>query len=209
MKKTKDRILDTALELFNSQGLSKTTIRSIANEMGISHGNLNYYYKKREEIIEVLYFQLVNRIENTMLQIQHEKTDLSLLLNISSSVITDFYAYRFILIDFGQIIREHDKIKEHYVFLKQVREQQFLNLLNLLIENNVVRSEKLPNEYQNLFKRVHILGYFWIPSIDVLNRKITKKDVNKYSEMMSQLIFPYLTEKGVEQYLLIVNDGKE
>ena len=73
MKNTKDRILDTSLELFNSLGLSKVTLRTIANKMGISQGNLNYHFKKREEIIETLYFQLVQNIDNSMLDIEKSK----------------------------------------------------------------------------------------------------------------------------------------
>ncbi|HED09125.1 MAG TPA: TetR/AcrR family transcriptional regulator, partial [Caldithrix abyssi] len=66
MKDTREKILHTALTLFNRQGLPRVTLRAIAKEMGISQGNLNYHYKKRDEIIEALYFQLVARIDMEM-----------------------------------------------------------------------------------------------------------------------------------------------
>ena len=56
MKDTKEIIINTALKLFNTEGLSKVTLRTIANKMGISQGNLNYHFKKRDDIIEALYF---------------------------------------------------------------------------------------------------------------------------------------------------------
>ena len=66
MKNTKGTILNTALKLFNSQGLSKVKLRTIANNMGISQGNLNYHFKKREDVIETLYFRLVENINQNM-----------------------------------------------------------------------------------------------------------------------------------------------
>ena len=37
---TKEKIIDTALQLFNKQGIDPVTTRHIAKEMNISHGNL-------------------------------------------------------------------------------------------------------------------------------------------------------------------------
>ena len=57
--RTKDKILVTALQLLNEHGVKSVTIRDIAAEMGISHGNLGYHYANMELIIYALYEQLV------------------------------------------------------------------------------------------------------------------------------------------------------
>ena len=113
MKKTKEIILDTSLELFNSLGLSKVTLRTISKEMGISQGNLNYHFKKREDIIETLYFQLVQNIDNSMSRIQEPKNPFQLLVSISQTIMFNFYEYRFFLLDFVQIMRENNKIRNY------------------------------------------------------------------------------------------------
>ena len=100
MKNTKEAILSAALELFNLDGLSKVTLRTIANKMGISQGNLNYHFKKRDDIIETLYFQLVSRIDETMLKKQSKMVGLQSLLSLSSPIMESFYDYRFFLLDF-------------------------------------------------------------------------------------------------------------
>ena len=61
--KTRDKILQTALNLFNQHGVPNVTLRRIAAEMFISQGNLNYHFKHREDIIEALYFQLLETFE--------------------------------------------------------------------------------------------------------------------------------------------------
>ena len=64
MNATKQKILMKSLELFNTSGISKTSLRTISDEVGISVGNLQYHFKKREDIIEALYFQLVAKMNS-------------------------------------------------------------------------------------------------------------------------------------------------
>ncbi len=200
MKNTKEIILNTSLELFNSLGLSKVTLRTIANKMGISQGNLNYHFKKREDIIEALYFQLVSNIDKSMLNLQQSKDVLQLMLDISQTIMSNFYKYRFFLLDFVQIMRENKKIKKHYAELTTQREQQFSMLFNLLIKNDLMRKEVLPNEYKYLYKRIQILGDFWISDAEIIHTKTTKKTIAMYSEILTQAIYPYLTAKGQKEY---------
>ena len=53
--KTRDRILATALALFNEDGESRVSTVDIAAALGISPGNLYYHFHGKEEIIEQLF----------------------------------------------------------------------------------------------------------------------------------------------------------
>lgn len=207
MKKTREIILDTSLELFNSLGLSKVTLRTIANKMEISQGNLNYHFKKREDIIETLYFQLVQNVDSSMSSMKEPKNPFQLLVSISQTIMSNFFEYRFFLLDFVQIMRENKKIRKHYSELTIQREEQFSMLFNLLIKEGLMRKEILPNEYKNLYKRFQILGDFWISDAEILNSNITKKTILTYSVILTQAIFPYLTLKGQKEYHSIVSGG--
>jgi AcrR family transcriptional regulator len=207
MKKTREIILDTSLELFNSLGLSKVTLRTIANKMEISQGNLNYHFKKREDIIETLYFQLVQNVDSSMSSMKEPKNPFQLLVSISQTIMSNFFEYRFFLLDFVQIMRENKKIRTHYTALTLRRELQFLSLFNLLIENDLMRKEVLPNEYKNLYKRFQMLSEFWISDAEIHNSKIIKKTISTYSVILTQAIFPYLTLKGQKEYHSIVSGG--
>lgn len=200
MKNTKELILKIALKLFNSDGLSKVKLRTIANEMGISQGNLNYHFKKREDIIEALYFQLVAKIDDNISKNQSKTIGLQTLLSLSSTIMESFYEYRFFMLDFVLIMRENNTIKKHYLELTKKREEQFLALFNILVENGVLQREVLPNEHLFLYKRFQILGDFWISSAQVSSSRLSKKMIMEYSHIINQSIFPYLTDEGKKKY---------
>src|SRR5690349_13963424 len=55
--KTRERILATALQLFNASGTGAISTNHIADALGISPGNLYYHFRNKEEIIRALFEQ--------------------------------------------------------------------------------------------------------------------------------------------------------
>ncbi len=52
---TRDRILETSLALFNEEGERALSSVDIANEVGLSPGNLYYHFKGKDAIIRALF----------------------------------------------------------------------------------------------------------------------------------------------------------
>jgi AcrR family transcriptional regulator len=55
---TKERILDVALELFNEQGYDKTSLRQIAERLGVTKAALYYHFERKEDIFLELHLRL-------------------------------------------------------------------------------------------------------------------------------------------------------
>lgn len=199
MNVTKQKILKKSLELFNHIGVSKTSLRTIADEVGISVGNLQYHFKKREEIIEALYFQLVEKMDAIFL-ISSEDL-LKSFLKVSKEIITTLYEYNFFLLDFVAITRKNQKIKSHYSELSKRRETEALDMVAILIKNNLFREELLKDEYRNLFKRIEVISNFWFSSILIQAEVLSKESIQDYSLLISQSIYPYLTAEAKNQYI--------
>ncbi|MFG2262905.1 TetR/AcrR family transcriptional regulator [Streptomyces sp. NPDC048720] len=61
---TRQRIQDVALELFVEQGYEKTSLREIAERLGVTKAALYYHFKTKEEIIVSLFEDLTQPIED-------------------------------------------------------------------------------------------------------------------------------------------------
>ncbi len=55
---TRERILDVALELFNEQGYDKTSLREIAERLGVTKAALYYHFRSKEDILLELHLRL-------------------------------------------------------------------------------------------------------------------------------------------------------
>lgn len=56
---TRDKIVASAMALFNARGYDKTTMRAIAADAGLSVGNAYYYFTSKEHLIQGFY-DLIN-----------------------------------------------------------------------------------------------------------------------------------------------------
>ncbi|MEC4677008.1 MAG: TetR/AcrR family transcriptional regulator, partial [Nitrospirota bacterium] len=61
--KTKERIVDVAIRLFNEKFTKSVTTNHIAAAAGISPGNLYYHFSNKEEIIRAVFSRMVDFIE--------------------------------------------------------------------------------------------------------------------------------------------------
>jgi AcrR family transcriptional regulator len=54
----RERILDVALELFNEQGYDATSLREIAERLGVTKAALYYHFKSKSDILLALHLRL-------------------------------------------------------------------------------------------------------------------------------------------------------
>ncbi|MBK9591583.1 MAG: TetR family transcriptional regulator [Crocinitomicaceae bacterium] len=200
MNKTKRLILDTALNLFNEKGLAQVSLRTIAESMRISPGNLTYHFKKREEIVEALYYEFVAEVEERFEEMNLSEIKLNLVFDLILMLTETRLKYRFLMRDFTTLIAENPSIKKHYVAVIKKRKSQSMGIFDHLIELKILRPAELENEYEHLYERIQILGNFWITSALMQGNKMTNATVERNFEMVVQIMYPYLTNKGKREW---------
>jgi AcrR family transcriptional regulator len=81
----KDRLVKAALELLTQNDIEAITSRDIANHANVSLGNINYYFKSKEELLSFAvqehFSQTVQIFKNSDKQIRNPKKELTLIIH--------------------------------------------------------------------------------------------------------------------------------
>ncbi|MDO1449088.1 TetR/AcrR family transcriptional regulator [Rhodocytophaga aerolata] len=197
---TKEKIIDTALQLFNKQGIDPVTTRHIAKEMNISHGNLCYHYSKKEDIIGQLYHNLVAELDQEIAAIQSGVPSLEMLMQATAATFRIQYKYKFILQDMVAIMRKIEPIGQHFKVLYQQRKNQFRLIIQYLLMQGLIESEKVKGQYDNFIDQFYIIGDFWVSEAEILFDGPDEEKLAHYTQLAFSLIIPYFTPKGLEAY---------
>ncbi|AEE52303.1 TetR/AcrR family transcriptional regulator [Haliscomenobacter hydrossis] len=193
LKPTKQRIIDAAITLYNTQGVSNTTLKHIAESVGMSIGNLAYHYPNHDYIIEEVYRQL----EIDRLQVFKDMMEAPTFENINvqlDSLIDLAQKYLFIQLDGPYIMR-------NYPVLAELQRQFYENsmnfvkmAINMAVELGNIVQEQLPEQYQRLSHVIWMLVTFWC--VQHALREHKKVDVEEVRQCIWSLIMPILTPKG-------------
>ncbi|OJJ22404.1 hypothetical protein BKI52_06905 [marine bacterium AO1-C] len=195
---TKERIINTALKLFNQNGVVKTTTRKIAEEMGIRHGNLTYHYLKKEQMIEVLYDQMFNEMEERV-QVP-SKVSLQFIQNLLNFSYQFQYRYRFFFLDIVEITRLYPDIAQRHLHTQKKRVTETRGLLQMCVKESLLTPEKVPGSYDQIAQMIWFINTFWMSQQWVFGQTPTPKDAQATLHMIWQLLMPYFTEKGWTAY---------
>lgn len=108
--KTRDRILEAALRLFNDEGLPAVSTHRIAAELGISPGNLHYHFRSKRLVVAWLFRRFEDRLAPCLAAAASAAAldDLWLSLHLTFEAIDE---YRFILRDMEHLLNESPELE--------------------------------------------------------------------------------------------------
>lgn len=195
MNKTKQRIIEAAIMLFNEFGYSNVSMQKLANHLKVSPGNLTYHYPKKADLMLAIYDQFRHEISLIVPPGKDNKPDLHHL----DVQIRQFYIFQqrflFFYLDLLEIERAYPELAErHYV---HVRDQIQTILLGLKYNENLGLLKKEEDKaYHHLAEQMWFTTVFWPRQVRV--RGVEDK-LENLRTLMWQQIKPYLTDSGKKQ----------
>lgn len=198
---TKQRILQTSLQLFNQYGVDTVTVRHIAKELGMSHGNLCYHFPNTDAIAETLYEALIEELNNVIEEPNvFNGINLQAFYNLCSFVFEKLYKYKFLIQDFISLTRRNPNLKQKHRDLVNSRRIFFRMGIDAGIQAGFLKPDIIEGQYENFFNQLFIIGDFWLASAEILFEGKEEDKLPTYLNIAFTLIVPYLTEKGLNEY---------
>jgi len=196
---TKQRIIDTAIDLFNKNGIQNITSRHIATEMGISYGNLDYHYKNKEALLLAIYKQMRDEMSDSYTSADPTTGSFEQIHRLLLHLESFQYKFRFFNLDVLEISRSYPKINRLLKNTFRIRKQQMADMLNQAIADGFFIQKTEENIVQLLLS-IRIIITFWLSQEELLSDGKAKKENSSMSAHIWQLLMPYMTEKGTRLY---------
>jgi AcrR family transcriptional regulator len=139
--KTRQRIIQESLALFNAQGERSVTTNHIAAHLGISPGNLYYYFRNKQAIIAELFdlyesqvSTFLRRPEGRALTVQDKTFYLEALL-------AAMWHYRFLHRDLEHLLESDAELAERYRLFAQRCLVQAQNIYQGFVEAGILQMD--------------------------------------------------------------------
>jgi AcrR family transcriptional regulator len=219
-RRTRERILELSLRLFNEFGEPNITTTVIAEEMDISPGNLYYHFRNKDDIVNSLFVQFEAEIERMLAVPANRRPnieDVWLYLHLMFELV---WRYRFFYRDLSDLLSRNRKLELQF---KQILAHKIKVAQQLCIG---LRGEKALEatdmEIDALATNMVVVATYWLSYEYVRNpRKYTEQAamaeaLARGSYQVLSLIGPYLRgethllfEKLAEEYLKKIGKAVE
>ena len=205
--KTKNKIIEAAIRLYNEKGLSNVTSRHIAADINISHGNLEYHFPNKEAMLLAIYRQMRQEVSRFYEDHEHHLDNPIEYLHKLLIKLEEFQGkYMFFNLDVLEISRKYTKVNQLLEDTLQIRKVQIGKLFQKFVELNYMEPEPAPGYYARLQHTIRILITFWKSQEAVL----TNFDFSRKGEMVKhvwELLIPNFTGKGKAQYQSVIENS--
>lgn len=171
--KTKDRILNASLRLFNENGYDTVTTARISEEVGISEGNLWYHFRTKKDLVKTHQHALIRRIDTRLAIKSTPETVLDAYIQFNRLMFEEVWEYQFLYRDQAEFGRTDPEL-EHKVARVYERTTAILQkMYRQMIEAGHLAIPE--DEIAPLADNVWIVVRYW-PSFLRETRRIVKLD---------------------------------
>lgn len=211
-RRTRERILDLSLRLFNDFGEPNVNTTLISEEMNISPGNLYYHFKNKDDIINCIFQQFEREIDKLLAVPEDRQANVEdawLFLHVLFELI---WKYRFFYRDLNNLLANNRTLELKF---KQLLTQK-VKVAKALADGLKVAGDLSADEreIEALATNMVVVATYWLSYSYVLDpRRFNEPDVvgaalQRGCYQVLSLMAPYLTgdsralfEKLAAEYL--------
>ena len=194
--KTKDKIIATAIDLFNIHGTKAISTNHIAKEMGISPGNLYYHFRNKNDIIRSISDNFSNELGSAL------KIQLDTITDFSSNLTSLFnrffkiqQSYQFLFLEGVHLTKQDSRLFDNYTNLRNLIKKGYHELISNLVKIKIMKRQSL-NIIDDLLDTQWIIMWYWINHTILDRNTYDDFQIKKGIKLSFSIIKPQLTSIG-------------
>jgi AcrR family transcriptional regulator len=211
MADTRRRILATARELFNAEGVHRVGVRDIARALDISAGNLQYHFATKDDLVTALLQELHELNARTAFTGLDERFSLAALYRAAIAAMKNILVYRFVMLGYVDAVRASPELQKREAQLAVARRRRTELMMKLLVQGGYLETKKVARA-RFLQEQGELIASGWLAAAELKpGKRDDEKTVLHYAKVGVALLEPYCTPKGAREMAEILSgelDGR-
>ena len=199
--KTREKIIQASIELFNDQGERNVTTNHIAAHLGISPGNLYYHFRNKEDIILSIYEEYArNLLLDTFPQANPDTKPLDTIILYMDAVFQALMKFRFFYANLPVLLAKSPQLHEKYVEVQHTISKRLSEMLVSLREQDMITFED--DELSDLVSILRLINTFWLSFYQTQNENTEINDAVFFEGVLKILVLlrPYITASATADF---------
>ncbi|MFS4447348.1 TetR/AcrR family transcriptional regulator [Maribacter sp. 2307UL18-2] len=194
---TKQKILNKALDLFNSNGVEKVTTRHIAKSIDMSQGNLHYHYPTKDMVLKALFAQFLSEVQGAE-RLTDKGFDKEEVIGSMKDNFKIMFTYRFFFKDNEVVWRRLPEIKKTTLDLFNLKKTQILQIIKLYKNQGIFREQISENQILFLAEQFIFSITSWLSAKEYLDQE---SDISEYyARFTFRIWIPYLKDDEMRKW---------
>jgi AcrR family transcriptional regulator len=159
-RRTRERVLETALSLFNDYGEPGITATAIADAVGISAGNLHYHFPSKTKIVEAIFASFRTDMESVLRVPELRPAgveDVWLFLHL---IFETIWKYRFLYRDLNELLSGHRVVEVQFKRILARKTEVAVTILEQMCAVGELRAT--PMEMRTLAVNMTVIATYWL-----------------------------------------------
>jgi AcrR family transcriptional regulator len=197
---TRDKILETALAMFNAQGVHTVGVRDIARAVGISPGNLAYHFPQKDVLVSALMDRLHGANTSQLVAPPAGPFSFESFYRAILAVMHNQVRYRFYQISFAELLQQSADLRDREAERNQSRRDRIELNVRRLVDGGLLDDDEVTPRFERLYEQFRIILTTWLRAAGfMMPGQSDEEAMCHYAKLAFALFEPYCTPSGLEQ----------
>lgn len=193
--KTKDKIIQEAITLFNEFGTGAISTNRIAQEAGISPGNLYYHFHNKEDIIRAILDVMIADWDKLWIPRpagwKPGLEDLKAIIRYNLQLQLD---YRFFYRELITLMKTDPVLKDTHQRIQRQRIGKQKKFFQLFVDSGVIQLTEPPIDLESLLNACWIISNYWLSFLETSGVEADEGQIEQGIQLLMTVLRPYLVQ---------------